>query len=174
MPKSDSSIAEMLRLGYNNTGDMEPFDRNQRQIFVNTVHGINGCPFTTDKDYQSQDTAVAYASADNHYFWDKLSYYQLVDKREGMSDLAENNQNYDFYLVSTYSKIIGKYATGVARRAHEASLIDSTQKVCVILLAYEFRGGKPAMKAINKERKKEIQKQTKEAKKAEKAAKKSK
>lgn len=172
MPKSDSVMIEISRRGYARLGRIEPFNNEQRAIYVNhPTKGVNGCPYTTASDYQLQDTAVVSLSENNAYFWDRLSLFQLVDKKEGLPNLEDNCLDYDFFLTLTWGKMMAKTTKSRFKEIHEASLIDSSKKVCVILLDFDARAGKDYFKAREKEKKqarKEAKKEAKQAKKQEK------
>lgn len=171
MPKNDTAAMELIKRRYHRMVTMEPFNNQQQAIYVNHKNGPNGCSNATAAYYQSQDTAVAFCADNNFYFWDKLSFFQLIDKKAEIPVFEDNYQNYDYYLMLTWSKMMPKSSKGSFESLYESSLIDSSKNVCVILLDFDARGGKAFFKEVEKMNKKAKKAAKKQAKKEEKQSK---
>lgn len=168
MPINDSALAQVLNHGYFNVGGIFPYDNHLRPIIVNTNKGENGCPHVTAVDYQSQDTAVAIAASDTTEFRRRLSMMKLIDKRQGLPDITLATQNYDYFIIGTWSKMLPKVSNNVHEDFRKAVSVDTTKKVCTISFNYDAKAGNRFFKAVEKQ----IKKGKKEMKKTEKAAKK--
>jgi phage anti-repressor protein len=167
MAKNDSALAQVINHGYFSAGEIFPFDNQRHSIVISAQRNPKGCPHTTAVVYQSQDTSIATTLADTLDFWKRLSMMQLIDKRQGLSDITLATQNYDYFVMGSWIKMFPKMSATVHEDFRKAVAIDSTKKVCIISLNYDAKAGNRFFKAVEKQ----IKKGKKEIKKTEKAAK---
>jgi len=169
MPIDDDALVEIGRISNINIGGVEAFDKTKRKIFVETIHGINGCSGTFKSNYQSENSDIVSYGDDDSYFWNKMSHFKLIDKKEGLPDLKNNNNDYDFFLITGWAKMQTEKGTKRSFNFTEnLAHVDSSKNVCIILLNYDAQAGMETYKKIMKENKKTA----KEIKKAEKSTKK--
>jgi hypothetical protein len=154
MPINDDALIEIGTTSKMQIGNVDAFDKEKRQIFVKTVHGINGCPGTFKNNYQAESSDIVFYGDDDNYFWSQLSHFKLIDKREELSDLADNNSYYDFFLITGWAKMQSEKGTrGTFNYVKNVAHVDSSKHVCIILINYDAQAGKDTYKKIMKENK---------------------